>query len=186
MMFTEHCPRNRSRPCLGPRREEPSLARDDLPAALIAEDLLQRTGAALLNGDSGAFADCFALPQVFETVSGRVVAETRGHLVRMFQAVQQKYRCMGVTDLVRHVVQAEYRDHETIAFTHESRLLQGTTLLQAPFPTFSIVKYVDGLWLVHASSYGPTHDSIAGRVLNSALSENLKSPPQGADSLSRP
>lgn len=145
------------------------MARDALSATTIADDLLQRSGAAMLSGDAQAFVSCFALPQEFETASGKVLVQSRQHLTRMFLAVQSHYKAMAVTDMVRHVVHAEFRNSETITFTHESRLLQGNVLLQEAFYVFSIVKLIEGEWLVAASTYGPTDDSIAGKALNAAL-----------------
>lgn len=123
----------------------------------------------MLSGDATMFIACFALPQGFETAVGKVHVETKEHLTRMFETVHQKYKSIGVTDFARHVIHAEYRDSETIAFAHETRILQGATLLQEPFPAFSIVKFVAGQWLVHSSSYGATDESLAGKVLNAAL-----------------
>ena len=145
------------------------VARDAVSPHIIADDLLQRTGSALLNSDAQVFVDCFALPQEFETAAGKIRVETQEHLTRMFETVHQKYKSIGLTGMVRHVIQAEYRDAATIAFVHETRLLRATTLLQEPFPAFSIVRNVDGIWRVHSSSYGATEDSIAGRTLNAAL-----------------
>ena len=145
------------------------MARDDLSPTIIADDLLQRTGAAMLSGDAASFTACFALPQEFETPAGKTVVNTVGHLTRVFEAVHLKYKAMGVTDMDRHVVFAEFRDKRTITFTHESRLLQGTVLLQAAFPVFSIIKLIEDTWLIASSSYGPTDDSIAGRALNAGL-----------------
>ena len=131
----------------------------------------------MLSGDAQAFVSCFALPQEFETASGKVLVQSRQHLTRMFLAVHSHYKAMCVTDMVRHVVHAEFRNSETITFTHESRLLQGTVLVQEAFPVFSIVRLIEGDWLVTSSSYGTTDESLAGRALNAALNGALASEP---------
>lgn len=142
---------------------------DSLPAPVIADTLLQKTGTGLLTGDFELFSDCFQLPKEFETFEGRVVISTREQLRKMFETVRSHYHSVGLTDMVRHIVQAEYLDPETISSTHESRLLQGTMLLQEPYPVYSILKLTEDGWKITQSSYAALHDSLAGRALNSAM-----------------
>ncbi len=135
----------------------------------VADDLLQRTGMAMLTGDTDGFVCCFSLPQVFQTALGQVHVETRNQLARMFETVHGQFRSLGVTDMARHVLHAEFRDPETIYSTHETRLLHGHTLLQEPFPVFSVLKAFGSRWLIRSSAYGARDDSLAGRAYNAAL-----------------
>lgn len=135
----------------------------------IADALLQRTGLAFLTGDADAFVTCFSLPQVFETERGKIDVTNRGQLVRMFEAARGYYNSHGVTDIDRAIVHAEFKSDDTICSTHESRLLMGTSLVQEPYPVFSIIRRFETRWLISSRVYGATNDSVAGRALNAAF-----------------
>jgi len=122
-------------------------------ARQISEDLLERSGASLVQGDFETFADCFLLPQDMETFEGRRSIETRDQMREIFEAVRQFHQRSGVTELVRHCVEAEFRTEDIVEATHESRLVAGERLIQRPYPVFSVLKRVDGVWRVASSQY---------------------------------
>lgn len=144
------------------------MAHQDHFARTIAEDILFRTGEAVMSGDTASFVACFALPHIFETAQGSTRVETADHLVQMFETVRHGHALRGVTDLARHIVQATFHDDKTIHSTHESRLLRGTTLLEDPFPVFSVIRAFGPRWLISSSTYGARHDSHVGRTLEAA------------------
>ena len=134
----------------GATDQTPSQARDP---AEISNELLATTGEALVGGDFDSFSACFELPQDLETFEGQRRLETRDDLRALFTSIQAFFRSLGVTLLERHCVEAKYRDPETIAATHQSRLMAGSVLLRAPYPAFSILKRRDGVWRVAFSQY---------------------------------
>lgn len=95
-------------------------------------------------------------------------------LRRIFETITGHYQSVGLTDMLHHIVNAEYLDEQTISSTHESRLLQGTNLLQAPYPVHSIIKKTEAGWKVAKSSYAARDDTLAGRALNSAMQNKPK------------
>ncbi|MEL7211591.1 MAG: hypothetical protein AAGK92_02945 [Pseudomonadota bacterium] len=137
----------------------------------ISNDLLERTGAAMLSGDFDAFADCFELPQEMDTFHGRNLVETREDLRAIFDAVRQYYRSMGVTGMARHCVEAAYVDPDTVQATHQSRLLAGAELVLTPYPALSVLKQRGGVWRVASCQYAISdapdlNDALAGRLLD--------------------
>jgi hypothetical protein len=62
----------------------------------------------------------------------------------------------SVTDLVRHVLEADFVDGDTIQSSHQTRVISGTTLIQAPFPNLTVIKRVGGAWLAQSTQYAIT------------------------------
>jgi hypothetical protein len=148
-------------------------AQDRPEPRALAEQFLRRTGAALDSGDFDAFAACFALPQQMDTFAGRRLLETRDDLSAVFDAVRAHFARSGVTDLVRRCVHAAWIGPDEIEGMHETRLLAGTQLLQAPFPVLTRMRRIDGVWKIVASGYAisdsPRHNAAltaAGRRLD--------------------
>ncbi len=122
-------------------------------ARAIAQGLLAATGEALRAGDFVAFRNCFRLPQTVQTFNGSSVIETEDDLRQIFDRVRDHFARIGVTELVRHVVNVDFRDADTILSTHESRLLGGNELLETPYPVFSILHRTETGWVIGDSNY---------------------------------
>ena len=123
------------------------------PASAISEWALKETGQAMLNGDFDAFCACFHLPHTVATFEGERTIETREAFADTFMKVHRHYRQLGVTELVRHCINAEYKDEDTVEATHEARVINGRELLQEPFPGFTILRRIDGKWGIVHSAY---------------------------------
>lgn len=117
------------------------------------EKVLDITGTALLAGDFDSFAAVFTMPTKVETFEGARVIESREELREAFDGVCHHYRSVGATDLVRHIVAAEFIDDDLIRATHECRVLAKTELTQAPFAVHSTYVREDGRWKVCESIY---------------------------------
>ncbi|MEM9438012.1 MAG: hypothetical protein AAGA15_13325 [Pseudomonadota bacterium] len=122
-------------------------------ASDIANSLLQKSGNALLDGSFDAFAPLFTVPTTVETFEGRRVLTTIGEIRTTFQEVCRHYKSQGTTDLVRHVVAAEFVDETTVRATVEVRVISGSQLQQAPYVIFSKYVYEDGAWKIAESIY---------------------------------
>lgn len=122
-------------------------------ALAIAQGVIDRTGLGLMTGDFEVFAPCFCLPQDIETFDGRRHLETLADLRSVFDAVRAFHRKMGVTEMVRHCVTAEYRDPTTISCIHQTRLVRGSLLLQKPYHVFSVLSFENDVWRSALSQY---------------------------------
>lgn len=129
------------------------MAADFDSAREIADSILQKSGDALLTNDFEAFAALFTVPTTVETFEGRRVLSTLGEMRTTFEEVCRHYKTQGTTDLVRHVVAAEFVDPSTIRATVEARVLAGAQLQQAPYVIFSKYVHQDGAWKIAESVY---------------------------------
>ena len=129
------------------------MGREIVRASAIAEDLLQTSGAALISGDFQTFLMFFQLPAAFETEAGRRDMETEAEMRDAFDAVHMYFMRNGISDYVRRCIVAEYRGPNEIITSHESRLMNGTTLLADSFPAISTLRRVDGVWKVVETRY---------------------------------
>ena len=119
----------------------------------VSEYLLDRTGRALLDRDVDAFLECFIVPHEIETFEGRRLIKTREDLRRVTLAVLSHYDSIGLTDLVRHCVEASFQDEKTVLATHETRLVSGSYLLREPFPALSVLRLTEDGWKIASCSY---------------------------------
>ena len=140
----------------------------------IAEDLLARTGHGLITGDFETFCECFSMPNEMETFEGRRVIETASELETVFGDVRAYYDKIGMTQMERHIVDAEFRNPTSIVSTHQSRLVAESELVQQPFDVLSVIKLIDGAWRIRHSQYAIVDSkdhNTALTGLNAALSD---------------
>ena len=134
-----------------------------------AEFLLAETGRALMTGDFALFHQYFLLPQKLETFDGERIVETLRDLQDLFDNVRGYYARTGVTDIERRCVAAAFKNSDTIEATHDSRLLAGSNLIQAPYAVFSVLQRVDGIWKISDSKYaviGSLSQAMSGETQN--------------------
>ncbi len=122
----------------------------------IAEDLLDRSGRGLTEGDFDLFERCFALPNEMETFEGRRVIETREEMRAVFDDVRAYYDRIGRTRVDRFIVDAEFRNSTCIVSTHQSHVYAGEDLAQQPFDVLSVIELQDGVWRIRHSEYAIT------------------------------
>lgn len=125
------------------------------PSALaIANDLLTRTGDAMQTGDFAGFMQCFSVPLVMETFDGKQLLQTRSDIERVFDAVRTFRSSNAIVEVIRENVAAEFVAADTIAATHVCRMLQeGNVLFGRPYPAYSTIRKVDGIWRINFCQY---------------------------------
>lgn len=134
----------------------------------ISQGLLDRTGRALLTGDAVLFLPCFITPHRISTFDDVRLLETEQDLTRLFLELVETLRKQGVTDLVRTCVSADYKASDLIEATHVSHVMNKNTLLQEPYPSFSVLRCVDDFWRCESSEYAVPPGSIHARALERA------------------
>ena len=142
------------------------MAKDPQAARMVAEGLLARTRDALMAGDAEDFCDCFLLPHRIELFDSSNVVETRDDLQAIFFAMRDYLLRHGITEMIRQCVDAEFTDDDTISTTHISRLLRGSELMQAPYPVYSIVRRIDGVWKIAHGKYAIANSPELDRALS--------------------
>lgn len=137
----------------------------DCAAEEIADELLFKTGKALITRDFDGFRPCFGLPHLIETEAGRRILKTTEDLRRAFDDVVRYYAEERVADLARTVVEARFLDADTIGSTHVTRLMQADgRSLRNPFPVYSIIRRHGHLdWKIMSGVYAildcPRHNA---------------------------
>ncbi len=123
-------------------------------AHAICDDILQRSGPALIARDFVAFASCFAVPTEVLTFEGARFLTTSEELRVAFEGGCAHFRSSGAQQLIRHIVVAELTDLHTISSTHECRVLgHRIVLLQALYAVHSTLKLMDESWRITRSCY---------------------------------
>jgi len=146
----------------------------DCAAEEIADELLFKTGKALMSADFEKFSTCFGFPHIIETEEARRVLQGKDDLRTVFEDVVRYYADKGVVDLARTVVEARFLNADTIGSTHVTRLLQAKgTVLRKPFPVYSIIRRHGHLdWRIMSSVYAILDCSEHNAAL---VSEGVKS-----------
>ena len=134
----------------------------------VSEYLLQQTGTAFSQNDEDAFIQHFSLPNEIETFEGRKKINTPEDLRKVFRAVKAHYDKTGVTDVVRHCVEAAFIDETTVVATHETRLICGAMITRAPFPVLSVLKFNGTAWQIESSKYAIEDHHAHNKALMSA------------------
>lgn len=121
----------------------------------IADDLLYRTGRALVLGDVENVHDCFVLPQVMETLEGARLVREPEDVRRVFEGVRAYFAENNVTDIVRTIVEATFLEPGVIESVHASRLMQPDgQVFRNPYPVYSRLDLCDdGVWRIALSNY---------------------------------
>ena len=141
----------------------------------VSEHVLAQTGAATLAGDFGDFAKWFALPATVETYTGQCELTSIEELRAVFDGVQDHMKANGVTEMVRHCIEAEFKDVHTVLATHETRMVSHAILIQKPFPALSVLKFDGVRWRIHRCCYA-IEDNIQHN--DALLSAGTRRPPR--------
>ncbi len=124
-----------------------------IAASDIAEAILEVTGEALMSGDFDALAAVYHVPQIMLTMAGPIHMETPEDLRRAFDGTLQHFKGLGVTELVRACVAAEYTSPTRIESTHVTELVKNGERLNEPFPVFSVLEKIGDGWSVTRAEY---------------------------------
>lgn len=133
-------------------------------ARVIISLLLDKSEQAFLKDDFGAFRDTMCIPCDVETFFGTRRIHDETELRELFHAVRAHHMKTNVTDMARHVVEAVFKDDNTIVATIETRLLNGNNLTQAPYPVFMVVCREGETWRVQHLTFAiedqPDHNAV--------------------------
>ncbi|WP_298844831.1 hypothetical protein [uncultured Roseobacter sp.] len=106
-----------------------------------------------MSDDFELLRSCFQLPYELETFEGRRIIRDTADLKDVYSAVRAHYARNGVSQMYRHCVEARFRDQTTVVATHETRLVSGNVITQAPFAVYSELRFTGEKWVIVSSSY---------------------------------
>jgi len=148
--------------------------RNDL-AMEIAQNLLDKSGAALASGEFEDFLACMIVPHSVETFDGLQIIETEEDLQGVFEGVRDQLNRLGVVEPVRHILDASFNADGTISCTHETRLVANNQLVQAPFPVFSQLRKERNEWKIASGLYAIDDKSKAAASFQGAALKSKRS-----------
>ena len=136
-----------------------------LPPREIAERLLESTGRGLTEDRFDLFQTYFSIPTRIETFEASRDITTEAELRQLFENVRQYNASLGVTHLDRRCIEAAMSGSDRLSFTHETRLLSRSRLVQDPYPVFSDAVFSEGFWRIIRSSYAIVHEPRHAKAL---------------------
>lgn len=146
----------------------------DRRAEIIAEELLELTGEALLNSDFEAFKLHFELPLRLETTDGHRFLETECAFKEVFGAWIRHLKNTRIEDFVRTVVFAEFVDAETIRSVHlSSEIRSGGELGGSAYPVHSTLVRKGAAWKITTCLYVFHDDPTRNRVFVDKVPNSL-------------
>lgn len=134
----------------------------------IAEEILAKTGTAIMKGDFDAFGRWFTVPMTTESFDGQRRVESLTDLRAVFDGAFRFYNLLNVTDLIRHVITAEFAADGTLHTVHEARLLSYQIMLEQKTTCFSRMRRIDGSWKIDLTRYANTRAPQLDAVLSGA------------------
>jgi hypothetical protein len=140
-----------------------------MPPEMTAEDVLNytldRTGQGLDTNDFDLFATQFDFPHRISTFEGTTVLNTPEELETVFDGVIAHRKFIGATTVIRHVLSASYKTPTHVEGVHMSHVMAGELRIKEPYPSFSIIKWIDNSWKITASDYAIDPDDPQSGVL---------------------
>lgn len=135
-------------------------------ARSVTQDFLDRQGEATISGDlEGTLAFC-DLPCTLESLEGRTVARTEAEMRAICQAFIDNLRSRQLTHMVRRVLEADFKDEQTIWATYETRYIRaGKLLTEDPYVSFIILKRPADSWKISMLQLTASGDSPANATL---------------------
>ncbi len=144
-------------------------------AKTIAEEFLSCTGAAINAGDFDSFAEFFSFPHEIATFDEIRILRKKEDMRPIFDGMQRYHASLGVTEMVRTVIEASFEGADKVQATHMTRILSHSRLVQEPYPAFSVIERIDGRWLIVLTAYAiqdsPKHSAILTGPIGNAESD---------------
>ena len=137
---------------------------DESSAVSISDFLLDVTGAAYMARDFDAFSVWFHLPQIVGTFEGDRNLETRDDLRMIFDAMCAQFDAMGVLELHRETLEAQFLDPDTVQSTYRAQQVMRGHVYGPETIAHGLLGRRDGQWRILESRYA-TSDAAIARAL---------------------
>ncbi|MFY0635526.1 MAG: hypothetical protein JXQ91_17070 [Vannielia sp.] len=136
-------------------------------ARAISQHLLDVTGAAYAARDYAAFAPHFVVPGDVHSFGGVRLVKDLADLHDLFIEVMAYFDQIGLTALERDCIAAEFDGPDRVKATHITRMMCGNALLASPFPAFSLLRRIEGRWMIASSQYATDDKRLAEALATS-------------------
>ena len=125
----------------------------DSLAVQIHQQLLSKSGDALISDNFEVYAECFKLPFSLETYSRTETIHDHTELRSVYERVRARITQHCVTHFVRRSIAAEVMSSAVIHAAHETRMVSGAMFVGETTPAFSKLVKFDNQWRVSDQQY---------------------------------
>ncbi len=144
--------------------ETPSIMPDP---HTIYQEWLDRTSAALMDGDEDGFMEAIQLPFILRTSGAETVLESLEDLRNDVRNVVAALRAQMVTHYVRLVKKARYLEEDVIEGWHTTYVLRHSMSVTMPYGNRMIMRRIDGAWKVSEADHELSNDRFPVTLLRS-------------------
>ncbi|SMX43523.1 hypothetical protein [Maliponia aquimaris] len=132
----------------------------------IAQDVLDRQGAATLAGDIDETLAWCDMPCTLDSLEGRVVATTEAQMRAICATFIERLKDRNMTHMVRRCLEAEFKGPDAIWATYETRYVRAGNLLSGdPYVGFVILVRGADRWKISMLQVAVDGNSPAGEAL---------------------
>lgn len=117
-----------------------------LSAKEILQGYLDTIAQAVLSGDLATYLQGVSLPFRLVTKTARLQVLTEEELTEGFDTYGEFLADLGVTEMRRQVLEAEFETPDRIEGHYRTRILRGDEDAAAPFLSLIILDRVEGVW----------------------------------------
>jgi hypothetical protein len=134
-------------------------------ARAISDEFLEKTRAAYMERDFEAFSLFFELPQTVGTFHGQRTIETLDDLADVFGAMCNHFDALGIVDLYRRTLEAQFVDPLTIQATFVSFPVIRGEVLGAETVASGYLRCINGSWMMAGTNYASADSGVTRALL---------------------
>lgn len=134
----------------------------DEDACRIAQDFLDRQGEATILGDVEATLEWCDIPCTLESIQGRAVVMNKAEMRTICVAFIEKLKSKQLMHLVRHCLEATFKQEDVIWAAYETRYVRdGQLLSEDPYAGFVIPRRRRDRWKISTMQFAVSSNSPA-------------------------
>lgn len=130
-------------------------------AKVIAEKILDQTRRALLEEDFDAYKQAFLLPHIHTTLDGTAFLDTMDDLKMLHTRMTQLFASMGVDDIHRVILSAEFSGASRVLVQIEVHHLRGGCRVNKPYHVTAELVRCGQQWRIGSANYMVDHHNAA-------------------------
>ncbi len=130
-------------------------------AKVICESILDLTRRALLEEDFDAYRQAFLLPHIHTTLEGTTFLDTEDDLKMLYTRMTRLFASLGVDDIHRVILSAEFSEPNRILARIEAHHLSGGRRVNTPYQITIELARCGQQWRSASANYIVDQDNAA-------------------------
>ena len=130
-------------------------------AKVICESILHLTRRALLEEDFDAYRQAFLLPHIHTTLEGTAFLDTADDLKMLHTRMTRLFASLGVDDIHRVILSAEFSGRNRILARIEAHHLSGGQRVNKPYQIMTELARCGQQWRMASANYMVDQDNAA-------------------------